>query len=174
MVNSDVLDIKRLRNKAEHVWRESNLTVHKDMFKSLQVKLNHMIQDAKKQFYSDKIDSSHNKQRDIWKIRNSLPNPSHGKTTLPNTDSVEQLSERFSHCFSDKIQKIRQHLESQTNTTVKTRTSKSLFSSFHGYSNEEVSKVILKSASKSCWRLEVSLLFIVQASLLFGFHQIWN
>ena len=146
--NNDILEAKINRNKAERIWRDSKLTVHKQIFKSQKLNLTKLIRDAKRTYYSNKIDSSKNTQKELFKVTNSLLNPDHGANKLPETDFPEQLPERFSNYFSDKINKICENFQPkhELNVCNNTPSHVPLLHKFMNVTESDISKIINNSA----------------------------
>ncbi|KAK6168847.1 hypothetical protein SNE40_020019 [Patella caerulea] len=151
--NNDILEAKKLRNKAERKWRETNLTIHEQIFKCKKNTVNYLIRKAKKSYYSDKIETGQNKQKELFRVTNTLLDPNYGVTKLPTTVPVQELPEKFSAYFSQKIVKIREGLVTETSGHVHHKNLSSdvpTLSHFQQVSVSEVAKIIKQSSSKSC------------------------
>ena len=69
--NHSIADAKSERPKAERKWRKSRLIVHYEIYVNVREKVNNLIDQAKKNYYKDKIDGAHD-QKSLFKIVNDL------------------------------------------------------------------------------------------------------
>ncbi|XP_055956994.1 uncharacterized protein LOC130012904, partial [Patella vulgata] len=107
----ELLELKKSKTKAEKTWYKTKLHVHKEIFKSKKNELNYKIKECKKSYFSNSIENSKNKQRELFKISKSLLDHTHGQTILPESDNQFELACKFSNYFSEKIQRIRSELK---------------------------------------------------------------
>ena len=114
-----------------------------------------LIDQAKQEYYKDRISSAGHDQKKLFNTVDTLLNGSNN-TPLPLHSSADDLSERFVDFFVDKIDSIRTDLLNKQ----KSVTSSSSFvippfdgeplSAFTPVSEEALSKIIAKSPTKSC------------------------
>ena len=55
LVREDLLEAKRIRRQAERKWRNTNLTVFKDLYKKAKHHVTKVVLNAKKLYYNSKI-----------------------------------------------------------------------------------------------------------------------
>ena len=152
--NDAIGKAKRERRKAERQWRKSKLSIHRQNFVEKKQIVNKLVDQAKKDYYSGRISDCANDQKQLFKIVNSLFHKSK-ETPLPSHESPEELADRFANFFVEKINKIRQQLasvQSKTNESQNIKNppcSKELVT-LEPASEEEIRKLILSSATKSC------------------------
>ena len=143
---------KRSKRQAERRWRRSHLTIHRQMYKFQRNNLNTLMDKAKSIYFNDKIIECHNDQKALYKVLNGLLHRE-SKLMLPVCECPLQLSEKFSHFFVSKIQKIRDQLpvpsRSCSEPDINHVTPGSLLS-FTPIENLDVLKIIRRSATKSC------------------------
>ena len=89
---------KRKRRQAERKWRGTNLIVDRDIYANERDAVNSMIAQAKKNYYTDKIENAPN-SKSLFKIVDGLLN---GKPTaaLPSLGTDSEVAESFNHFFT--------------------------------------------------------------------------
>lgn len=118
-------------------------------------KVNRLIEDAKKEFYTSKINDKPTDQKNLFSWANKLLHIS--KTSpLPTDVSDKCLSDKMATFFKNKIDKIREELEvlkqsSEPNALEESHTlsANQLLTFFETVSETEIQKIIMSSASKS-------------------------
>ena len=141
---------KRQKRQAERLWRSSGLTVHREIFVAKRNAEIQTVLHAKTQFYHQKITESDTSKK-LFSVTGDLL----GKekvSPLPNNIPHSDLPDTFSRYFSEKIQQIRRDLDSMSPAHVATtppQIATKLFE-FQPVSEDEVRKMIQKSAPKSC------------------------
>ena len=148
--NSTVRDTKRLRRKLERRWRKSRSEPDWEAYRyQCQVVRDELVK-TKSDHYHSKL-SEADSHKDVYSIANSLLfGPKMQK--LPTHDSVQDLSEQFADYFIQKIVTIRNGLYQNINTDNQCDETDviSILGSLNPATNEEISKIIRSSASKSC------------------------
>jgi hypothetical protein len=142
-------EIHQARRRHERKYRKTGLQVHREMFCDQRLKVATLIDNAKARYYKDKLGSAD--QSAAYKTIKSLLKPSLQKA-LPDAPSDQHLADAFATFFDEKVANIRATLASArglTPTTSDTPTS-ATFSDFALVSEDEVSKFIRKSPTKSC------------------------
>ena len=152
--NDTIGKAKTERRKAERQWRKSKLSIHRQNYVEKKHIVNKLVDQAKKDYYSGKISECANDQKQLFKIVNSLFHKSKD-TPLPSFESAEELADRFANFFVEKINKIRQQLASvQSNTDesqkIQNPPSSKELSVLEPASEDEIRKLIMSSATKSC------------------------
>ena len=148
--NSTVRDAKRLRRKLERRWRKTRSEPDREAYRyQCQVVRDELVK-AKSEHYHNKLSEADN-HKDVYSIANSLLfGPKVQK--LPTHDSVQDLSEQFADYFIQKIVTIRNGLCQNINSDNQCDETDviSILGSLNPATNEEISKIIRSSASKSC------------------------
>jgi hypothetical protein len=150
----EVLAAKRMRRKAEKKWHDTRLTVHLEIYRDSRRKVNHLIDLAKKQHFSDRLTENQSNSGSIFKIidcllhRNSL-------RILPSVECPIQMANMFAKFFVDKIAKIQDtfsslQVPSYIPSQADLKPMAHHFSSFTPVSTEEIRRIIMKSPTKSC------------------------
>jgi hypothetical protein len=151
--NESIKEEKQKRRKLERVWRESELTVHREVYKDQCCKVNKLVCETKREYLSKKIDEHVNDQKALFKITDTLLHKNVA-TPLPSHTSSDELANRFADYFTDKIIKIRADLESirsnvYTGENENDEMQVPVLSSFENTTECEVKKIIMNTASKS-------------------------
>ena len=165
--NSEIHQKRQERRQAEARWRKSGLTVHKEIFCSLRNETNHLIKVAKTMHYNNKVEDCGNDQKALFNLIKQLTSQS-STQKLPSHDSIEEVLEKFSTFFVSKIHNIRQNLDKEGNGTDTSINGNenipAQLASFDPVSVDSITKVIMKSPTKSCsldpiptWLLKESL-----------------
>ena len=148
--NSTVHNAKRLRKKLERRWRKTRSEPDREAYHyQCQVVRDELVE-AKTEHYHNQLSEADN-HKDVYLIANSLLfSPKVQK--LPTHDSVQDLSEQFADYFIQKIVTIRNGLWQNINTDNQCDETDviSILGSLNPATNEELSKIIRSSASKSC------------------------
>jgi len=148
---------KKDRRKAEKNWRETRLTIHKDIFREKKEKVNKLLTLAKEDYYSDKVKNCPD-QKALFKVVNTLLCKT-SSTILPDHESALGLANRFNDFFAEKIVKIRQQLDSVQNVqseesptvpSVDEIPSPPPLDQLKPTCPEEVKKIVMDSKTTSC------------------------
>ena len=168
---SDVKSSKRECRRAERKWRSTGLTVHKQIYEQALDDVACLIEDAKKQYYGDKIKSAD--QKSFFKLANSLMHKPKG-LSLPLYQSATSLANKFNDFFVNKIVKIREDLKiivtKFTTGDVKesqpsiTENKPPELHTFKPTSEDEVRKMIMRTKSTQC-SLDPIPTFLIKACL---------
>lgn len=105
--NGDIKSAKRECRRAERRWRNTNLTVHKEIYGSSLKYVTDLIDKAKQSYYGSKIKSAD--QKSVFKLASTLLNKPKD-LSLPVYDSAYDLATRFNQFFVKKIVDIRSDL----------------------------------------------------------------
>jgi hypothetical protein len=153
--NDSIRCAKQERRKAERKWRSTKLQADRESYQSHRKVVNNLLQDTRRDYYAAKINDSSDPKA-LFKTANRLLHRA-GPSPLPSHSSSKELADKFANLFSDKIEKIRcdiielqpqQMPESVSSQTVSHPAI--LLDTFRPATEEEVRKLILASASKSC------------------------
>ena len=145
---------KRKRRQLECKWRKTYNTDDKKRYQEQCTIVNTMVKSARETHFSDKI-ANCTDQKQLFAVANKLL---HRKTEapMPSHESLEELAERFSQYFINKIKDIRTsldpeepsidtdplHLDHGHNTPE--------LSHWEPATEEEIRKIIIKSSSATC------------------------
>ena len=143
---------RKEKRKAERKWRTTGLTIHKDIYKEKRNKVTHLISQSKKEHYRSKIGDAAGDQKVLFRCVNELLYRSKS-SALPSATSNEALANDMSDFFVNKVQQIRQSLESlQTTGKCLPDDARSpiLLSVIEPTTEAEVRKLIMSSPSSSC------------------------
>ena len=103
----ELRELKREKRRCERAYRKSGLVVHEQIYRDKCRRYNMMLNQAKTQCYQTKIENADQKNLfrmidGMFQVRTVPPLPSH--------DSLQQLTEKFSSYFIEKITKLHHHL----------------------------------------------------------------
>jgi hypothetical protein len=151
----EIKEAKQERRQADRKWRQSGLTVHKQIFQELKIKVDTMISNSKVDYYNQKINESSDSQRSFFNCIDELLNRKQS-SKLPDHNSDKTLAHQMSQFFVDKVSTIRSKLEAfKLNHCLHTAPEQSLVCEasylvdFQQATEEEVRKIIMLSATKS-------------------------
>jgi len=152
----DIKEAKTERRKAERKWRETGLVVHKQIYQAARDNVTALIAKSKEDYYKERISSSDDTQSALFACVKELLNEKKS-SKLPEFDSAQELADHIANYFKDKIAKIRTYLEDIQKTfnedlepEVKLVPDDAHSTTFSPATEEEVRKIIMASASKSC------------------------
>ena len=148
--NSTVNDPKHLRRKLERRWRKTRSELDREVYPyQCQVVRDELVK-AKSEHYDNKLTEADNHEDVYWIANSLLFGPKVQK--LPIHDSEQDFSEQFADYFIQKIVIIRNGLCQNINTDNQCDETDviSILGSLNPATNEEISKLIRSSASKSC------------------------
>ena len=92
--SEDVQHLRREKKKSERKWRQTRLTVHKEIFCNNRNILTHHIKLAKKEFIQNKISNSSQSQKSLFKCVDDLFYKSK-KVILPSDVPGDELADKF-------------------------------------------------------------------------------
>ena len=140
---------KRERRQAERKWRNTKLTIFKDLYGQTEHKVSKLVHTAKCKFYTERIALA-SSSKELHQIVNTLSNR-HPPKILPTIYSSADLPSIFIKHSTNKVEKLRANIASEhVTSTLVTGTTAANFSSFEKVSQLTVKECILNSAPKSC------------------------
>jgi hypothetical protein len=149
-LTTEVRDARRKRRRAECLWRKTKLTVHREMYISSRNEAKNCINIAKKQYFTDKIDSTAFSTKQLFNLSNNLLRKSQS-SVLPTNIPPSELPQQFCHFFSDKIMLLREKLNSRQCKPPSFAVFEGpVFDLFDVVSEDEVSELIRKMPTKGC------------------------
>ena len=143
---------KHGRRRAERRWLKTGLAVDRQIYWTAKEAVAEIVQKAKEDYWSSKVKSCVSTKA-LYNASNRLLGNSKN-STLPTDIAPEQLPDAFADFFITKVQAIREELDSATPAPSSpfsedvNRTES--FDGFRPVAEDEVRRVINRSASKSC------------------------
>ena len=148
-IRDELFMAKRERRQAERKWRNTKLTLFKDLFRQAKHKISKLEHSAKCKFYIKRIALAFT-SKELHQTVNTLSNR-HSPKILPTIYPSADLPSIFIKHFTNKVEKLRANIayENATSTLV-TVTTAATYSSFEKVSQSTMKKCILNSTPKSC------------------------
>ena len=148
-IRDELFIAKRERRQAERKWRNTKLTIFKDLYGQAKHKVSKLVHTAKCKFYTERIALA-SSSKELHQIVNTLSNR-HPPMILPTIYPSADLPCIFIKHFTNKVAKLRANIASEhVTSTLVTGTTAATFSSFEKVSQLTVKEYILNSAPKSC------------------------
>ena len=160
-IRDDLLIAKRKRRQAERKWRNTKLTIFKDLYRQAKLKVSILVHTAKCKFYPVAIALA-SSSKEVHQIVNAfshrhphrhhiITSHTHPPKILPTIYPSADLPSIFIKHFTNKVEKPRASIASEPVTsTLVTVTTAGTFSSLEKVSQFTVKECILISAPKSC------------------------
>ncbi len=145
---------KRKRRKLEKRMKKTQLEVDKSAFKVQKNKVNDLLNDGKSEYYKTLIDSNKENPRNLFRSINAALHRKQD-TPLPPHSSKAVMANDFSEFFNDKIDKIRNDLDSEARernvvAVPEVKKFSKSFKEFRLLSEDEVRELVRKSPNKHC------------------------
>ena len=150
-MTSKLLDCKKSCRKLERRWRRSRSGYDRSKYRNYRNLCNRLTTETKSQYFSNLIDENSENPRRLWDTINNILHRTPA-VALPESNNVKSLCEDFVKYFCDKIRTIRANFSNQVDdvpSVQKPKKSNKLFN-LEPASEDEVRKIIMKSAAKSC------------------------
>ena len=148
-IRDELFIAKRERRQAERKWKNTKLTIFKDLYRQAKQKVSKLVHTAKCKFYTERIALA-SSSKELYQIVNTLSNR-HPPKILPTIYPSADLPSIFIKHFTNKVEKLRANIASEhVTSTLVTGTTAATFSSFEKVSQLTVKECILNSAPKSC------------------------
>ena len=150
-MTSKLLDCKRSYRQLERRWRRSRSGYDRSKYRNYRNLCNRLMTEAKSQYFSNLIDENSENPRRLWDTINNILHRAPA-SALPESNNVKSLCDHFAKYFSDKIRTIRANFSNQLNDVPSVQKPKirTQLLNLEPASEDEVRKIIMKSASKSC------------------------
>ena len=153
----ELRNAKRDRRKAERRIRNTNLSVHQQMYRDVCVNANKLLLRCKKEYFPTKIEEAELDQKQLFRLSKSIMGDKH-EIILPTHHDEKDLANKFCEFFLNKIETIRRNLCASNNSSntmfdilsADKRFTGEHLSSFTPTSISEVSKIIQSAPSKHC------------------------
>nr|XP_054753555.1 uncharacterized protein LOC129259281 [Lytechinus pictus] len=146
-------DSKRKLRSAERKWRKSGTVTDKQVMKASLTDYQCVLKKAKCAYHREKIAGSNSKE--LFKVVHELTVERYDQL-LPSHSSKDELCQRFSDYFNDKISKLRALTTNVNLSPVPSSTEATLEGSacqleeFHQVSEKDVRKIIKSKKVKTC------------------------
>ena len=161
-IRDELFIAKRERRQAESKWRNTKLTIFKDLYGQAKHKVSKLVHTAKCKFYTERIALA-SSSKELYQIVNTLSNR-HPPKILPTIYPSADL-----YHFTNKVEKLRANIASEhVTSTLVTGTTVATFSSFDKVSQLTVKECILNSAPKSCELDPIPSKLLIECSLASG------
>ena len=150
-MTSKLLDCKRSCRQLERRWRRSRSGYDRSKYHNYRNLCNRLMTEAKSQYFSNLIDENTENPRRLWDTINNILHRTPAEALL-ESNNVKSLCEHFAKYFCDKIRTIQANFSNQVDdvpSVQKPKIRNKLFN-LEPASEDEVRKIIMKSASKSC------------------------
>ena len=150
-MTSKLLDCKRSCRQLERRWRRSRSGYDISKYRNYRNLCNRLMTEAKSQYFSNLMDENSENPRHLRDTINTILHRTPG-AALPESNNVKSLCEHFAKYICDKIRTIRANFSNQVDdvpSVQKPKIRNKLFN-LDPASEDEVRKIIMKSASKSC------------------------
>ena len=133
-IRDDLFIAKRKRRQAERKWRNTKLTIFKDLYRQAKHKVSKLVHTAKCKFYTERIALA-SSSKELHQIVNILSNR-HPPKILPTIYPSADFSSIFIKHFTNKVEKLRANIASEhVTSTLVTGTTAETFSSFEKVSH---------------------------------------
>ena len=144
------------RRKKYKKWVRTKSDNDRELFLQSRNKVELLVEEKKRKYYSSQISSCQNSQRELFKVCNSLLDKPVG-SSLPTSSSSLDLANKFNNYFSDKIVKIRSmfYCESQSNSQEyitpcpRFPASNATLDNFEPVNQEQLNKIIKSAPIKT-------------------------
>ena len=148
-IRDELFIAKRERCQADRKWRNTKLTIFKDLDGQAKHKVSKLVHTAECKFYTEGIALA-SSSKELHQIVNTLSNRHPPKILLTIYPSAD-LPSIFAKHFTNKVKKLRANIASEhVTSTLVTGTTAATFSTFEKVSQLTVKECILNYASKSC------------------------
>ena len=153
-MTEEIKEARRIRRQAERRWRKTKLTVHRQIYKQKRQIVTELIAQAKKQYYSDRINEKEGDQKALFKVIDELMQRKQA-SPLPPHDDPKLLATQFGEFFIKKIKTIQDGLKlinisNGTEKAPETPKFVNKMTCFEPVTIEETRKLVMKSPTKSC------------------------
>ena len=128
-IRDDLFIAKIKRRQAERKWKNTKLTIFKDLYRQAKHKASKLVHSAKCKFYTERIALA-SSSKELHQIVNILSNR-HPPQILPTIYPSADLPSIFIKHFTNKVEKLRANIASEhVTSTLVTGTTAATFSSF--------------------------------------------
>ena len=104
-IRDELFIAKRKRRQAERKWRNTKLTIFKDMYRQAKHKVSKLVHSAKCKFYTERIAQA-SSSKELHQVVNTLSNR-HPPKILPTIYPSADLPSIFIEHFTNKVEKLK-------------------------------------------------------------------
>ena len=145
---------KRKRRQLERRWRKSQMFIDRQLYTEQCTVVKELIKSSKMMYYSTLIDDNKSDHKALFRIIDSLLHRKPEKL-YPSCNSPADLCNKFADFFTDKINGIKSQFDTNGNESsifnvLDNADLNCKLTNFSPTTEEELSSLIVKCASKSC------------------------
>ena len=144
---SELYDEKRALRRAERNWRQTGLTVHRQIYTSLRNTFRKSLMTARSHYYRTEIINAGGNIRRVYQIANTLLGRA-GDRPLPEDATQATMAAKFQKSFTEKIDALRRNMTKSSTEDATTNVAARLLC-FEAALPADVKNIILASATKS-------------------------
>ena len=115
-IRDELFIAKRERRQAERKWRNTKLTIFKDLYGQAKHKVSELVHTAKCKFYTERIALA-SSSKELHQIVNTLSNR-HPPKILPTIYPSADIPSIFIKQFTNKVEKLRANIASEHVTST--------------------------------------------------------
>ncbi len=151
----DIKEDKATRRKLERRWRHTGLQIDRDRLREFQNNYNNKLNEFRNRQYAEMIEENKEDPTTLFKVINKSLHRNES-SPMPTGLTNEQLAEKFSQFFTEKIDNIRTTIDDQKAQLGEdiemdeVSSTESTFSEFELVTEEQVEKIILSFPNKQC------------------------
>ena len=145
---SELSEEKRALRRAERNWRQTGLTVHRQIYTGLRNTFQKSLMTARSHYYRTEMTSVGGNIRRVYQIANTRLDRV-GDRPLPEDATQATMAAKFKKSFTEKIDALRRNMTQSSTEDAATNVAARLLC-FEGASPADVKNIILASATKSC------------------------
>ncbi len=143
--------MRQKKRQLERQWRRTGLEVHREMYITQRSSLNSYINRAKAAYYNDLLTTAD--QKTTFRVLDSLLKVKH--VPLPESDSIQELTDNFASFFAQKIEKIVDKIEATVANEHLTEPALTppvvpVMDQLLPTNARELKQIIMKGPSKTC------------------------
>ena len=166
-VNDAVIVAKETKRLFERIWRRNKSHFNRSQYMQKVHQYNRTCIQAKSKFLKAKIQDNHHDPKKLWQVLGDVLHRLPARM-LPSINPPRLLADRFVE-FSEKIEKICSTFPiSQKSQHIAPDSPPPVLSTFSTVTEDQVTKIIMKSPSKSC---SLSPLFLFSIIWIFSLLQ---
>ena len=148
-VNKAVIVAKETERLFERIWRRNKSHFNRSQYMQKVHQYNRTCMQAKSEFLKAKIQDNHHDPKGLWRVLGDVLHRLPARM-LPSINPPQLLANRFVE-FSEKIEKICSTFPiSQKSQHIVQDSPPPVLSTFSTVTDDQVTKIIMKSPSKSC------------------------
>ncbi|PFX28819.1 RNA-directed DNA polymerase from mobile element jockey [Stylophora pistillata] len=110
--NEDIHKAKLLRRKAERKWKKTKWEADFQLFKKRRNHLTHLLNEAKRKFFTDFVEDNSSEQGRLFRATRSLLGKNDSTLSFPDYDDKSLLVNDIARFFARKIIRIRDEIDS--------------------------------------------------------------